>query len=466
MTMKKLGRSVTIIVFSLFISSLLLLSASARFADAGGPYAALKQKQMKTYLAPAPIHSDSSLSKKYLDTLLVGEFALNRGDLKTALENYSWVAKESQDPKISRRATEIALLSGSLPLAQREALLWAKTDPKNLEAKLTSAAILIQANNLKQAFPFLKQIEELKPQDAYDQFLLLYKQFEDPTVQSRLIGLLEQLNSKNAYLALSEIYLFQSQTEKALENSQKTLQIDPNLAQGIILYTQSLVANHQLDKAQKFLDAQLQKQPNNVPLQFFYIQFYERQGALDKAKKQLSSLAKRQDLNPSELFVLARLSMEAKSLDQAESLLKRLEKTSLSSEQSDLARYFLGKLSELQTKPKQAIEWYQKVENPPFYGISHIRASLIYNDLKDPTKALEILDNMETAPEDERPVTLAKIEILASVQQYHKALTLVEGLLEGTPSDIELQSVRTALKKKIAEGQSVKSRGPALVKER
>ena len=45
--MKKLSRSVSIVVFSLFISSLLLLSASARFADAGGPYAALKQKQMK-----------------------------------------------------------------------------------------------------------------------------------------------------------------------------------------------------------------------------------------------------------------------------------------------------------------------------------------------------------------------------------------------------------------------------------
>lgn len=466
MTMKKLGRSVTVIVFSFFVSSLLLLSASARFADASH-FVSLHQKQINPVGSPT-IDSNPSLSKKYLDTLLAGEFALSRGALKTAFENYSWVAKETQDPIVSRRATEIALLLGSLPLAQEEALLWAKTDPKNLEAKLTSAALLIQANNLKLALPFLKQIEDLQPDDAYDQFLLLYKQFEDPTVQGRLIGLLEQLNSKNAYLALSEIYLFQSETEKALTTSQKIMQIDPKLVQGIILYTQSLVANHQLEKAQKFLDTQLQKQPNNVPLQFFYIQFYERQGALNKANKQLSILAKRQDLNASELFVLARLSMEAKSLDQAEDLLKRLEKTSTSSEQSDLARYFLGKLSELQTKPKQAIEWYQKVETPPFYGISHIRASLLYNDLKDPVTALEILDNMDISSEEERSVILAKIEILASIQQYNKALILIDGLLEKTPSDMELQTVRAAIAQKIAEGQrqTVKNKAPALVKER
>ena len=138
------------------------------------------------------------------------------------------------------------------------------------------------------------------------------------------------------------------------------------------------MANHQLNKAQKFLDAQLQKQPNNVHIQFFYIQFYERQGALSKAQKQLSALSKRQDLNASELFVLARLNMEGKQLNQAENLLKRLDKTSTSTEQSDLARYFLGKISELQAKPKQAIAWYQQVENPPFYGIfSHSSQSYL-----------------------------------------------------------------------------------------
>ena len=81
--------------------------------------------------------------------------------------------------------------------------------------------------------------------------------------------------------------------------------------------------------------------------------------------------------------------------------------------------------------------------------------------LKNPAMALEILDNMDIGPEDERSVILAKIEILASTQQYNKALSLVDGLLEGTPSDVELQSVRDAIAKKIAEGQNTNTKTPS-----
>lgn len=456
--MKKLGRSVTVIVFSLFVSSLLLLSTSTPFADPGSN---LPSKPYLPSAATLP-NADSSLSKKHLDNLMAGELALSRGDLKGAYENYSRVAKETQDPQISRRATEIALVKGDLPLAGQAALLWTQNDPTNLEAKLTVTAILIYSGDLKTGLSFLKQIEALKPQEASDNFLILYKQLEEPVARKHLVDLLEQLKTPNASIALSEIYLFQSEPTKALAYSEQAIKANPNQAQAIILYTQALIANNQLEKAKAFLDAQLQKHPNDTQLKFFYIQFYQAQNALDKAQVQIASLAKMKDLNAAELFMLARLSMEGKSFSQAESLLIRLEKMP---EQTDLARYFLGQINEFQSKPKEAIQWYQKVENAPFYGIAHIRASLLYNELKEPTTALSILDNMEVSPQEERSVMLAKIEILASIKEYNKALSVVDLLLKDTPSDAELQTVRAAIVKKIGES-AAKTKAPALIRQR
>lgn len=474
----------TVITFSLFVTSLILVSGSAPVAsstplntshpsepqkeiialEGGVKTSPSTEKETTPPKAPSPLLSgsntnpDPSLPKKYLDNLLAAELALSRGDLEVALANYSWLAKQTQDPKISKRATEIALLYGVLANAQESAILWAKTDPNNLEAKLTAAAILIRANDLKQAALFFKQIDALQPKDGDDQFLILYKQLEDPTDRSRIVELLEQMHTKNAYVALSEIYLFQSEAPKALSNSEKAIGLDPNNSHAIILYTQSLLSTNQVEKAKSFLDAQLQKQPNNLQLKFFYIQFYEEQGDPKKAYNQLVLLTKVDNLSPAELFLLARLSMEGKWLPQAETLLKKLEKEP---EQADLAHYFLGRLSEAQSQPEKAIEWYLQVENPPFYGIAHIRASLLYAALKNPTSGLQILNNMELSSEDERPAALAKVEIFIAMEEYTKALALLDVLLQSTPNDADLQNTRAALAKKIAE-DSAKNKAPAL----
>src|SRR5690606_34584386 len=104
--------------------------------------------------------------------------------------------------------------------------------------------------------------------------------------------------------------------------------------------------------------------------------------------------------------------------------------------------------------------------NAPFYGIANIRASLLYNSLKDSTKALAILDSMEVTPEEARSVMLAKIEIFASIQEYNRALSIVDLLLKEMPDDADLQTVRSALVKKISEKSPAKSQAPALIKQR
>ncbi len=471
--MKQLGPLMTVSILSLFTTGLLLLSGSTPFSESFDPnhiyYLNKISSKAGTKTLPAPNTSptietkiqkqsssssnvDASLSKNYLEPLLEAELALSRGDLKIALTNYIRVAKETQDPSISKRATEVALLYGAIPQAQEAAGLWVKSDPSNLEAKLTMAAILIRIGDIKQAAVFFKQIDQLDPAQACDQWLALYKQLEDPLDRAHIVETLEHIQSKNAYLALSQIYLFQSDAQKALTNSHKALESDPTDTQAIIVYTQSLLSTNQIEKAQQFFDAQLQKQPKNIELKLFYIQFYYEQNQPQKAYNQLVLLTKMEGLSAAELFGLARLSMEGHWFAQAKILLEKLEKLP---DQSDLARYFLGRLSDLQSNPLEAIEFYQKVQNPPFYIMANIRASLLYNSLKNSTQALTILNNLEAnTAEEDRQIAIAKVEVLASIKKYKEALILVNGLMQDTPNDIELIFTRAMLSEKISDIQT------------
>src|SRR5882724_335738 len=69
------------------------------------------------------------LSPDLFYKLLLGDVALQRGESAQAARAYLDAARESQDPRIARRATEIALASRQRALAQEAAKLWASLDP-------------------------------------------------------------------------------------------------------------------------------------------------------------------------------------------------------------------------------------------------------------------------------------------------------------------------------------------------
>jgi len=410
------------------------------------------------------LQSDTSLSKNYLEPLLEAELALSRGDLKVALRNYIWVAQETQDPKIGRRATEIALSYGDLTQAQNAAHIWAASDPNNLEAKLTLAAILIRAGDTKGALVYFKQIDMLNPNEATSQWLMLYKQLDDPNDRARISSVLEQIHTKSADAALSQIYLFNSDLQKAIQYSEKAIKLDPNNAQAIIAYAQTLASNNQLAQAIQFMEEKLKKDPKSIPLKLFFVQFCYENDQSKKAYPQVIELTKIEGLGAPELFGLARFSMEAQWFAQARIFLNKLAKLP---EQSDLAYYFLARLSDVEAKPQEAIQWYLQVENPPFYMLAHIRASLIYSTiLNNPDKALQTLEQAQSNNSEEaKQLALAKIEIFSSIKRYNEARHLVKMLVQENKSDLDLLFIDAILAARLKDNQAAEQSFQSILKQ-
>src|SRR5436309_1591004 len=94
-------------------------------------------------MAPKSFASTPSTSAE-LYQVMAAEMALDRDQPDVALANYIALAKETQDAEIAARATQIALNYATLETALTPALIWAKTDPTNLEAQITTAALYLR----------------------------------------------------------------------------------------------------------------------------------------------------------------------------------------------------------------------------------------------------------------------------------------------------------------------------------
>ncbi len=92
-------------------------------------------------LIPAPRTDVEGLSADVFYRLLLGDVALQRGEPALAARAYYEAARETREPQIARRATEVALAARMRGLAQESANLWSALDPAAERPRQVLAAL-------------------------------------------------------------------------------------------------------------------------------------------------------------------------------------------------------------------------------------------------------------------------------------------------------------------------------------
>ena len=89
----------------------------------------------------SPPDKGDGLTAELFYKFILAEVALQRGELPLAAKAYYEAARESRDPRVARRATEIALASRQRGLAVESATLWAALDPEAARPKQVLASL-------------------------------------------------------------------------------------------------------------------------------------------------------------------------------------------------------------------------------------------------------------------------------------------------------------------------------------
>src|SRR5690349_6978454 len=98
------------------------------------------------------------LSEPTLYEFLLGEIALQRGDFRTAAETYLDLAKRTRDPRVARRAVEVANQGRLTDLALEAAKTWLDIEPQSTAALQVSTALLVSAKRVDEAEPYLEKL--------------------------------------------------------------------------------------------------------------------------------------------------------------------------------------------------------------------------------------------------------------------------------------------------------------------
>ncbi|OYY80152.1 MAG: hypothetical protein B7Y33_04165, partial [Hydrogenophilales bacterium 16-62-9] len=103
-----------------------------------------------------PDYPKQSLTPDILFKFLVAEVAGQRGAIPIAQSTYLDLARQTRDPRIARRAAEMALFARDHTGALEAARLWAASEADSERAQQTLAALLLNEGKVVEAEPILR----------------------------------------------------------------------------------------------------------------------------------------------------------------------------------------------------------------------------------------------------------------------------------------------------------------------
>ena len=96
------------------------------------------------------------LSSALMYQLMAAEVAVQRGELGSAFAVYMKLARETRDPRLARRAAELALQARAMAQGLEAAQLWHELAPNSTEASQTLAMLYTGAGRFDDAYTLFK----------------------------------------------------------------------------------------------------------------------------------------------------------------------------------------------------------------------------------------------------------------------------------------------------------------------
>lgn len=404
---------------------------------------------------------EKSLANYFLFSLLASEIAVERGDAGSAIRTYLYVASQTRDPRLAKRAAELAIRFKDFDGYKEAADLWVELSPENPKALRTEISASGVTNALSGAQKYIAQY---------------LKQSEDPGKDlMMLIGLLESYPNKaeaykifktaskpfpnlyETHLGLAFFAKLNNDNKIAEEQARKAYALKKEEASAYLLAT--LIESKKPKEALVIYKALADKERLSKRATYSY-------GMLlggEETGEGLVKVAKGLKNNPDLLSFLAAMIAATKARDAAEGLLLGniavLEKEEPASEALTRAKLCLANLYRETGRLEEAKKLYGEiVEYEPMPTRAKIRIAEILGMQGEDEKALADLDEvLKTMPPNQEAAALAalvKSRILLKSKKPDEALAALGQALQKDPNNKRLlfESAQVCLKKQDIAG--------------
>jgi tetratricopeptide (TPR) repeat protein len=381
------------------------------------------------------------LTNQILYQYLVAEIAAQRGDLKLASEAYLDLAKQTRDPRIAKRATEVAIYAQQAQAAESASKLWLDLDPESARARQAAAGILLNGGKLVDAQPYLQQLLKANAGQAGTEFIrisaLLDKQADKAAVYSLMQGLTQgYAEVPEAQLVLAQAAARANQFDAALLALDKADKLKANWEPAAMLRMEIVGRDGWLEGV-TFAQAYLKQNPGAREMRLAYARMLLKQGQFTASREQFQLLAKAVPASAEMQVAIGLISLQLGEMDTAQTAFKSA--LDLNYADASMIRLYLGQIADAQNKPNEAKTWYLSVPPGDNYLTAQARYAGIIAKQSGMEKARAYLHQIKVSGEDEQiQLIQAEADLLRNAKDDAGVYALLTKALAAHPNSTEL----------------------------
>ena len=399
--------------------------------------------------APAEALPKVDLSSQILFQLLASEVAAQRGQTGSAAATYLSLARQTRDPRLARRATELALAERSVERATEAAVLWRQLSPGSVLAGQTLETLWLSTGQLTQAEPLIA--ERLVAARSGGTLAEFYGQLQRNLMRTgdkaAALALFDRLAAPDqavpeARLTAAALAGAAGQNDRAAMEARAALAARPDDETAAVAAARHLstAGASGTGDALALLDAFLGRNPKAVEARFTYARMLAADGKAEAAQKQMELALREEPDSPPILFSLAQIAYQTKQLPVAEDYLKRFLALPEDIQRDNApAHLFLAQIAEDRGRPDDAIEWLAQVTRGEQLLPAVVRRALLLGKTGRVDAGRELLRNTSVPTSRERlQLTSAEAQLMRDAGRFADAFDVLDKALERQPNSPEL----------------------------
>lgn len=389
---------------------------------------------------------DVNLSGALLYQLMAAEAAAQRGDLGAAYTIYLKLARETRDPRLARRATELGLQGRALPQALEAAKLWYELAPRSPEAGQSLAMLYAGSGRFDDSYAlFSEQLKTAaRPGEELARIQRALSRNQDRAGAFTLLERLAQpyLKESDVRLVLASGAHAAGLADRALQEARAALELAPDSERAALATAQLLQAKDR-PAALQVLEQFVARQPAASDARLAYARLLIADKRYDDARRQFERLLQDRPNNPDLVYSLGLLSLQGNLRADArgyfEKYLKLIEDPEHEAKDPDPAYLYLAQIAEDEKKYQDALKWLRRIEGGDEYLTARVREAFVLAKMQKLDDARKLLRGINAQSDEERTqLILAEAQLLREARRYDESYKLLTQALEKSPDNLAL----------------------------
>ena len=392
---------------------------------------------------PAPVNEEDKLPKQDLTgqilyQFLLAEIAAQRGQFGLSASAYLDLAISTRDPRIVRRAAEIAFHARQYDVALEAVRLWLSLEPESQPAKQMHSTLLLASGRLDELAAGLARDLAMEAPNVGEALLRMaraFTRYPDKLVIHRLFDQLTQ-----PYLGLAEARFVRAQAElgkgdaaRARSEIDQALALRPNWDVAALFKAELLPkGSAQLD----FLKSWLEANPGAQDVRLAYARSLVSEKRYEDARVEFRRLLAANPESPEMLYAVGILALQVNDAAEAEKQLRRF--VELGRGEVNPARFYLGQLAEQTGRLDEALGWYDQVATGEHALQARVRAAQVLVRQNKLDEARERLAAARGGAPDDLRLVVAEAQLLRDAGRHAEAYAFLGRILEVRPDDPEI----------------------------